>query len=624
MKSNYMKHFTSDLLVRFVLLVTTCLYIVSVLIIPSTAFGLSAAQKQVIESNLGWFDVEKGCSPGAAASAPTTPNTPGKIYVLGDSLTAGVEAKLKPALEAAGFTPTINGQGSRPLFYSQGTVQGITDGFTAVDSDQVAVKEATTIVIGLGTNRQAGGDTEFQQKVGEMIDKMKGLAPSARIFWTNLAGTGSKDVYAPHNQILKEQSTAKSFTVIDWASKAASALPPDDVHPTAAGYDTLSSTIVDAVRGGASTAQTSASVGAGCACATPGTKLSGSDNKQKIWNFLTGNSEPPIALPLTAEQAAGVMGNIQSESGFDPGIQEHGSGIGFGLIQWSFGRRTELEQAARAKGVPASDLAFQLDFLYEESNKRKMKDDSSTIEWVGLTRTKTVEEATLYWEYNAERAGVKKLSLRTKFSEAIFQEFTGQSASGSASGGGQACGGPVGPTNFIQKVSFSDSATITPTAVVLHWWAGTGGIDALISVLQSRGLSVQLGTTVDGKVYQLTPQLNSRGAHASCANGWSIGNEIEGGVSFGPDPLGSGQRVALDLATNDAQFKAVVDSTWQLMKQFNIPIDGPIASDGSSGVGVHSHKETSAACGSGGKQDVDDVYLKRVKDELRKREAGGV
>ena len=46
---------------------------------------------------------------------------------------------------------------------------------------------------------------------------------------------------------------------------------------------------------------------------------------------------------LSAEQTAGVMANIQAESGFSPTRHEVGQGWesgGWGLAQWTFGRRT--------------------------------------------------------------------------------------------------------------------------------------------------------------------------------------------------------------------------------------------------------------------------------------------
>lgn len=83
-------------------------------------------------------------------------------------------------------------------------------------------------------------------------------------------------------------------------------------------------------------------------------------NARVIWNFLKYKG-------LSDAAAAAVLGNIQAESGFNPAIVERSTGIGYGLIQWSFGRRTRLEQAAAARGVPVSDLKFQLEYLWQES-----------------------------------------------------------------------------------------------------------------------------------------------------------------------------------------------------------------------------------------------------------------
>ena len=66
--------------------------------------------------------------------------------------------------------------------------------------------------------------------------------------------------------------------------------------------------------------------------------VSGSDNQEKIWGYLRNAG-------LSAEQTAGVMANIQAESGFSPTRHEVGQGWesgGWGLAQWTFGRRTQI------------------------------------------------------------------------------------------------------------------------------------------------------------------------------------------------------------------------------------------------------------------------------------------
>lgn len=95
-------------------------------------------------------------------------------------------------------------------------------------------------------------------------------------------------------------------------------------------------------------------------------EVAGGDATEKVWNGL-------ISAGFTPEQAAGIMGNMQSESAFNPGrhenkflnnskydsfeytTQTHFNGdkisYGVGLIQWSGGRRVNFFTAIRT-GAP--------------------------------------------------------------------------------------------------------------------------------------------------------------------------------------------------------------------------------------------------------------------------------
>lgn len=70
---------------------------------------------------------------------------------------------------------------------------------------------------------------------------------------------------------------------------------------------------------------------------------------------------------MNAIQASAVMGNMYAESGFRSSAQEDG-GTGLGLVQWSFGRRDNLEAYAASKGVDVSDVNLQIEFLLKEYN----------------------------------------------------------------------------------------------------------------------------------------------------------------------------------------------------------------------------------------------------------------
>lgn len=81
---------------------------------------------------------------------------------------------------------------------------------------------------------------------------------------------------------------------------------------------------------------------------------------RSVWNFLKYKG-------LSDAAAAGVLGNIQAECNFNASAIEKSNGVGYGLIQWSYGRRDALEAAAKKAGVDPSNLQFQLEYLWKES-----------------------------------------------------------------------------------------------------------------------------------------------------------------------------------------------------------------------------------------------------------------
>ncbi len=178
--------------------------------------------------------------------------------------------------------------------------------------------------------------------------------------------------------------------------------------------------------------------------------LTGSDNAEKVWNYLTSSS-----VGLSPEQAAGIMGNISQESGFNPDLEENTTRAekGYGIVQWTFGRRTELEEAAERQKVAVSDLGFQLAFMVQESQSRTIDswvldhaagNDYGSIgdnEWEVLKRQKTTEEAAHFWHASFERSAdtVSQIKERIDDANKFLQQFTGRTASGGATTGGTNC-----------------------------------------------------------------------------------------------------------------------------------------------------------------------------------------
>jgi len=112
--------------------------------------------------------------------------------------------------------------------------------------------------------------------------------------------------------------------------------------------------------------------------------LEKSDALQHIFQVLVNGG-------MNAVQTAAVMGNMYGESSFNAGANEGGGGPGYGLVQWSFGRRTNLEAYAVSQGKSVSDVDIQLSFLlkeYNESYKGRLdKSDFATSSDVAAATT---------------------------------------------------------------------------------------------------------------------------------------------------------------------------------------------------------------------------------------------
>lgn len=85
----------------------------------------------------------------------------------------------------------------------------------------------------------------------------------------------------------------------------------------------------------------------------------GDTTQEKVWFALK-------AAGYSNYATAAVMGNIQCESGFDGNKIEKGSGVGFGLCQWSYGRRQALEKYAKKKNQKPGSIDLQIEFLLAE------------------------------------------------------------------------------------------------------------------------------------------------------------------------------------------------------------------------------------------------------------------
>lgn len=213
--------------------------------------------------------------------------------------------------------------------------------------------------------------------------------------------------------------------------------------------------------------------GEGGACAVAGATLNspapaglqGETNAEKVWNYFVGRGLTPIA-------AAGAMGNIEQESGFDPWIGEKGStsinksdlGVGFGLIQWTntdgdeTGRRYGVMKYMEDNGVSlnATDpaqldraLLYQLNWLWdgeygsmtwqEQINREVSVEGDTSVDKYNAPANEGNGSA-LYFHAAVERSadGHKGLQERIDSARVYLDEFgsgTGAGECGYGSGG---------------------------------------------------------------------------------------------------------------------------------------------------------------------------------------------
>lgn len=171
----------------------------------------------------------------------------------------------------------------------------------------------------------------------------------------------------------------------------------------------------------------------------PPVKSSGSTSgentpKGKIWTFL-------INKGFSKAATAGIMGNWEQESGYDPTADEGGEGGatgygGYGIAQWTGGRRETLFAMASAKGIDVADLQFQLEHFYWEITEGDEANSFSIYGGLsgGLDEFKGFTDpiaACLTFEESYERAGIPVMGARYEYAQAVFEWDGGKAANGS-------------------------------------------------------------------------------------------------------------------------------------------------------------------------------------------------
>lgn len=162
------------------------------------------------------------------------------------------------------------------------------------------------------------------------------------------------------------------------------------------------------------------------------------ENKKAIWSYL-------IQAGYSDEAAAGIMGNMSVESGFDPNRYQGDikpsqfvkGQTGYGLVQWTYiGYQDQLFNYASQHGRPKEDLNLQLDFLCQVQMPTFKWVDDGGNRYFGSTdefkSSKSIHATTKAFLYCFEKPSAKVKSYEEHLAErfenanAIYKEMKGQ------------------------------------------------------------------------------------------------------------------------------------------------------------------------------------------------------
>jgi len=403
---------TKNRTLKFLVVISVFIYFE--MLVPSVYAALPLTQRDVDSINKKEFirDPEEPVPAASCGSAQV--GSVSSLYMIGDSITEGSTTNLLSAFTEQGTNAKIDGLSSRSLTEGDDPK----DGLTVLKDSASDYAEVEVVVIALGTN---GGLDD--SGVTEAFNTVKEVNSGAVVFWVNIGvdnslRTGSELPAASWNKVLTDASEKLGFFIIDWESivKANGTdfniIVESDglgVHPNTEGKKLFTQQITNDVYG--------KGTGNGC-----DTVLTGADNPEKVWNYM-------IAKGLTATQAAGFMGNMQEEAGFEPRRVEYpvkkyndvwldgrfpdslsdtvtdclGESCrpGNGIVQWTApSRKDNLRAYAAETGKSEGDLGLQLDFVWQEISESPYSYpcnrycNGATSILAALEQTTTIEEST--------------------------------------------------------------------------------------------------------------------------------------------------------------------------------------------------------------------------------------
>jgi len=187
------------------------------------------------------------------------------------------------------------------------------------------------------------------------------------------------------------------------------------------------------------------------ACLSSGPDGSGDSASERDDQVVSENGNDEIAFDyfvgqgLTDVQAAGIVGNLDQESGMSPTIAQIGGGPGRGIAQWSVGGRWDTSHDdnvawyAAQQGASQTSLDLQLGFIWYELT-------TIGYGYSELKAATTVTAAVTAFQDYYEICGTCDSSNRVAHAEAALADYGGSSTSSSGGSDGSCSVGGVAGT----------------------------------------------------------------------------------------------------------------------------------------------------------------------------------
>jgi tail lysozyme len=137
-------------------------------------------------------------------------------------------------------------------------------------------------------------------------------------------------------------------------------------------------------------------------------------NDKPAYDFFVGKG-------LTNFQAAGIVGNLDQESGVNPSAVQYGGGPGRGIAQWSVGGRWDTSSPnavafAQQKGESVYSLNLQLEFIWDELT-------TVGYGYSALKATTNVTDATLVFMDKYEICGTCVSTQRISYAKSVLAAY---------------------------------------------------------------------------------------------------------------------------------------------------------------------------------------------------------